>query len=313
MAIVRNILPWQQCLIALALAACLLPLPSKAADMPTLHYASNTGGKVRDAVAEGFTLMDITGSPHNPTHAANLVNALPPDVLALVWVGNLDNAPSGAACPPPGFTFPQFQAQVDALAHNPRVFGYFLTDEPHPSVCPHAAADIRQRADYIHAHTTQKAFIVVLDGDNLCPHAPGCEYRALAPGMTHADLVGIDPYPCHYDGSGKPAPCDVSRIVARAQTAMTNGIPAGAIVPVFQVFGQEARTDGKRAYYRTPEPAELQAMLTAWHSVAPSPLMDYSYTFGVQCSATGCPAPQAISNRPELAVILKAHNSSPQP
>ncbi|HEU5046849.1 MAG TPA: hypothetical protein VFT64_03315 [Rickettsiales bacterium] len=308
MAIYRIASLWGMRITALLLAACLLADSGYGADHTTLHYASNTSGRTSHAIEDGFTVMDVTGSPGTPAHTASLVNALPAGVLALVWVGNLDNAPKGSACPSPGFTFSQFKAQVDALAGNPKVYGYFLADEPHPSVCPHAATDIKQRADYIHAHTTQKAFIVVLDGDNLCPNALGCEYRALAPNVTHADLIGIDPYPCHYDASGKPAPCDASRIAARVQSAIANGIPQEAIVPVFQAFGQEGRKDGKKAYYRTPAPAELQAMLIAWQSAVPAPAMDYSYTFGVQCSASGCPAPQAISNHPELAAILRAHN-----
>src|SRR5581483_6743826 len=119
---------------------------------------------------------------------------------ALVWVGNLDNASPGSACPAPGFSFGQFRAQVDALRRNPRVYGYYVADEPHPTVCSGAAADIRARADYIHAEAPgQTAFIVVQDGSVVCGSALGCEYRALRPARTHVDLVGLDPYPCHYD------------------------------------------------------------------------------------------------------------------
>jgi len=285
------------------------PDPLAYADAATLHYASNTKTHQLEAAADGFTLLDVAGSISDPAGVNVRVNALPAGTKALVWVGNLDNAPKGSACPIPSFTAKQFQAQVDALAGNPRVYGYYLSDEPHPSVCPNAATDIRARADYIHSHTTQKSFIVVLDGYNLCAGNMGCEYEALAPAKTHVDLIGIDPYPCHYDKNGVAVPCDVTQITAKANTAIAKGIGINVIVPVFQTFGQEGKTGGKGIYYRTPTSAEMQAMLSAWHTIAPNPVMDYSYTYGVQCSASACPSPQTISNHPEIKAIIRSHNT----
>jgi hypothetical protein len=279
----------------------------------TLHYTTNTGTSVSAAAADGYNVFDVAGSTSNPAGVATTVNSLPAGTQALVWVGNLDNAPVGSACPVPGFTTAQFQAQINALAGNAKVFGYYVSDEPHPSVCPSAVSDIAARADYIHAHTTQKAFIVVLDGSNLCGANLGCEYQALAPANTHVDLVGLDPYPCHYTSTGTAVPCDTSQITTKVNTAITKGIPVSAIVPTFQTFGQEGRSDGKTVFYRTPTTSEMTAMLNAWHAVVPNPVMDYSYTYGVQCSVSSCPAPQALANHPELASLLKAHNVAATP
>ena len=113
-------------------------------------------------------------------------------------MGNLGNASKGQKCPTPGFSDAEFMAVVDALANNPKVFGYNLSDEPHPSVCPNAANDIKIRSDYIHTHAPgQKAYITILDGSNMCPEVEGCEYRALQPENTNVDLIGLDPYPWH--------------------------------------------------------------------------------------------------------------------
>jgi hypothetical protein len=258
----------------------------------------------------GFDLFDVAGDPTQPARVVGAVDSLPAGARALVWVGNLDNAPEGNTCPPPAFNWQQFTAQVDALKRNPRVYGYYLSDEPHPSVCPTAAADIKARADYIHATAPgQKAFIVVQDGSAACGTELGCEYRALRPSTTDVDLVGLDPYPCHYDGSGNPAPCDDALIIGRVEAAIASGIPPSAIVPVFQAFGQYGRTDGRTPYYRLPSGDELTAIIRTWASSVPDPAFDYFYTFGVQCSAASCPASQAIINSPGIRQVVEAHNA----
>lgn len=274
----------------------------------TLHFASNTSGNVSGAAAIGINMFDVSGSKTNPTSINTTVNALPTGAKALIWVGNLDNT----NCSTPGFTWAQFTAQVDALKTNTNVFGYFLSDEPHPGTCTSAAADIKARADYIHTNAPgQAAFITIVDGSNACGTNLGCEYNALQPSNTDVDYFGLDPYPCHYNSSGVAVPCDLTLIDTRINTATSNGIPAGSIVPVFQTFGQEGRTDGKTVYYRTPSATELQSMLDRWSSdlsaLSATPVWDYSYTWGVQCG-TSCPAPQALSNNSALQTVMATHN-----
>jgi hypothetical protein len=198
---------------------------------------------------------------------------------------------------------------VDVLAGDSKVYGWYLSDEPRPLTCTNAVSDIRTRADYLHAHSSfQKAFIVIKDGSGPCGSNLGCEYNALQPAKTHVDLVGLDPYPCHYNNGGNPVPCNYSLITGRVNTALANGIPLGMIVPVFQTFGQEGKTTGS-AYYRTPSSSELSSILSTWSTAVPKPPLDYAYTFGTQCSSTSCPAPQALENHLELQAIMLAHNS----
>jgi hypothetical protein len=275
----------------------------------TLHAAFNTQGDVAGLTALGFNLIDVTGSKTNPASTLALVNALPEGTQALVWVGNLGNAPKGQSCPDPGFSDAEFKAIVDILANNPKVFGYNLSDEPHPSVCPDAADAIKVRSDYIHTHASgQMAYITILDGSNMCPEGEGCEYHAFRPEVTHVDLFGLDPYPCHFNSSGQPVPCDTSVISQRVQSAIANGIPVSAIVPVFEAFGQEDRLDGKSIYYRTPTTAEFQDMLDLWKSLVPNPVFDFAYTWGIQCTESSCPASQSLKNHPELQALIKQHN-----
>jgi hypothetical protein len=277
-----------------------------------LHAAFNTQGDIADLIALGFNLFDITGSKTNPASTLALVNALPEGTQALVWLGNLGNAPKGQICPAPGFSEAEFMAVVDILANNPKVFGYNLADEPHPSTCPDAATAIKARSDYIHTHAPgQKTYITILDGSNMCPEGEGCEYRALRPEITHVDLIGLDPYPCHFDSAGQPVTCDISLISHRVQSAIANGIPVSAIIPVFHAFGQEGRLDGKSIYYRTPTTTEFQDMLNLWKSLVPNPVFDFAYTWGIQCTESSCPAPQSLKNHPELQLLIKQHNSAP--
>lgn len=285
--------------------------PSVTPTVP-LHAAFNTHGDIAELSALGFNLFDISGSKTNPENILAVINALPEGTQALVWLGNLGNASKGQSCPTPGFSDAEFEAQVDRLANNAKVFGYNLSDEPHPSVCPDAANAIKARSDYIHTHAPeQKTYITILDGSNMCPEGEGCEYRALRPEATHVDLIGIDPYPCHFDSAGQPVACNTSMISERVQLATANGIPASAIVPVFQAFGQEGRLDGGSIYYRTPTTTEFQDMLNLWKFLVPNPFFDFAYTWGIQCTASTCPAPQSLKNHPELQLLIKQHNLAP--
>ena len=275
----------------------------------SLHYAFNTQGDITDLVKLGFNLFDINGSKTNPGNTLERVNALPEGIQALVWLGNLGNAPKGQNCPAPGFSDAEFMAVVDVLANNPKVFGYNLADEPHPSVCPDAANAIKTRSDYIHTHAPgQKTYITILDGSTMCPEGEGCEYRAFRPEITHVDLIGLDPYPCHFDSAGQPVKCDISKIPQHVQLAIANGISVSAIVPVFQAFGQEGRLDGKSVYYRTPTTTEFQDMLNLWKSLVSNPVFDITYTWGIQCTESSCVAPQSLKNHPELQLLIKQHN-----
>jgi hypothetical protein len=267
------------------------------------HYSVGTSHDQSLALSLGFDVMDISGSHKDPSSTKATVDALPTGVQALISVVNLDNT----NCKQPSYTIAQFRALVDTLANDPKVYGYYISDEPHPLKCSSAAAHIRARADYLHAHSsTQKAFILIADGSGSCGSDVGCEFRALKPAITHVNLVGLDPYPCHYNDGGQAVACDYSLIKQRVRAAIANGIQASAIVPVFQTFGQKNRVGGP-IYYRTPTPSELTTILNTWHSLVPNPVMDYAYTFGVQCSTT-CPAPQALLNRPELRAVIRAHN-----
>jgi hypothetical protein len=258
----------------------------------TAHFTVNLNQSYATARSMGFNVFDVTGSTTNPADVKTELAALPAGSRAMIWVGNL-----GKQAGVQGFTRAQFQAQVNALATDQRVFGYYIADEPHPVLFPSVVAEIAARADYLRAKApSQKSFIVVLDGTSICNGTLGCEYAALAPSKSHVDVVGVDSYPCHLS-----APCDFTMITQRVNAAIRAGIPRGRIAPVYQAFGQEG---GTNPYYRTPTAAELATMLATWKANVPAPVLDYAYSWGTQTSAT-----QALINHPALQSVAKTHNA----
>jgi hypothetical protein len=249
----------------------------------------NLGGSYAAARSVGFNVFDVAGSTSNPAGVKAKLDALPSGSKAMIWVGNLGKT-AGAE----GFTRAQFKAQVDALKGDPRVYGYFIADEPHPILFPTVVSEIAARADYVRAVApTQKSFIVVLDGSKYCNGGLGCEYEALAPSKTHVDIVGVDSYPCNISG-----PCKFNKIPERVNAAVKAGIPRDKIAPVYQTFGQAGD------YYRMPTATELKTMLDTWKANVPNPPLDYAYSWGTQSSS-----PEALVNHPEQQAVVKAHNS----
>jgi len=235
----------------------------------TRHFVANEEGAYATTAALGYNLHDTGPDPAQ-------VNALPYADKAVVWLG--EKCPTGAT--------PAFRAAVDALANNPRVFGYYLTDEPDDVGC---AADLKAEVDYIHANAPgQYTFILLTD-------FPGT-YQAYRPAATNVDLVAVDPYPCQYPASGG---CDLNRINAEVDAALAAGIPRERLVPTFQAFGQTTT-------WFAPSAAQLQSILDRWAALVPFPVFDFAYTWGCQGGLrTDC-----VSNHPDWQNVLRAYNTT---
>lgn len=222
------------------------------AQTPTRHFVANLKGATAP-FALGYTLADKS--------SVSSLSTLPTGVQSVFWLGQ--------KCPTPADS--TFKAKVDALASNPKVFAYYLSDEPHIGDCPGGPAALRSRADYIRAASggRQKSFIVL---------SKVADYKPFAPASSHVDLVGLDPYPC----SIAHPQCDLRKIGEKVSAARAAGIPLTAIVPVYQAFGQERATSH---YYNLPTAAQEHAILTEWKRLVPSPVMDYTYGWSNQASA----------------------------
>src|SRR5436309_1508039 len=182
-----------------------------------LHYAPNNNFSSSGYYAPraaGFNLADVS--------SVGEVRSLPSGVRALVWLGQCNGADSS------------FINAVQPFIGDPRVFGFYLMDEPDPTgqwnpLCP--AANLRAESDWIHAHAPgAKTFIVMMNFDSSTSPTYANTYN---PGNSHVDLYGIDPYPCRTEAGG----CDYSMIPKAVAAAEATGIPAGSIVRLSDVRG----------------------------------------------------------------------------
>jgi hypothetical protein len=229
------------------------PATVPVASRTTAHYVANVDGD-RGARRAGFTVFD-TGSSRRE------VNALPRGVRALVWLG--EKCPTVATS--------EFRSTVQRLAGNRKVFGYYLSDEPHVGDCPGGPAALRSRANFIAAasHGRQRSFVVL---------SRPADYAAFRPAVTGVSLFGLNPYPCSV---ANPS-CDFTKVGAKVRAAVGAGVPRGRIVPVYQAFGQSG-TGGD--YYVLPTTAQMKKLLRTWARVVPHPVMDYTYSWKNQHSA----------------------------
>lgn len=218
------------------------------------HYIANLAGATAGPLRTGFTIFDTGGSLRE-------VKALPHGVKALVWLGE--------KCPTPADR--EFRRTVRRLADSRRVFGYFLSDEPHIAYCANGPAALATRTAFIRevSEGKQKSFIVLSDRE---------DYRPFRPAATGVSMVGINPYPC----SVAHPSCAIRKIDRAVRRARARGIHLGRIAPVYQAFGQR---HARYEYYNLPSPKQERAMIARWASLVPDPKMDFTYGWGNQDSA----------------------------
>jgi hypothetical protein len=262
--------------VALFAAAAIVGSPAAAPSAGTVNtknYIANVTGYWPQVRALGFDVLDTSSSK-------SVVNSLPAGAQSMVWLG------SGQKCPtPPDSTF---RAAVDNLAGNPKVYGYYVADEPEISGCASGPSNLKARVDYIRArHPAAKTFIVIDDQVAMAPYGPA---------RTRVSLVGLDPYPCNT----RSRTCDLTKIAQRVGWATKAGIPKSAIVPVFQAFGQE----DFGGYYRLPTREQFRAILAEWDRLVPTPQMDYTYSWKNQPKSSD----PTLIDAPLLQQLMKAHN-----
>ncbi|WP_026414405.1 hypothetical protein [Actinomadura oligospora] len=258
-------------------ASPVVPVAAPRHTSGTLHVALNMPASDRTrAAALGFNLFDV---------GPDEIDALPKDGRALVWVGN-------TTCGGFDLSADDFGSTVRRLARDPRVYGWYLSDEPNPAECPGIVGQIRERADLIHRYAPgQKAFASLTDW----PMAP------LKPSATHLDLIGLDPYPCRSDASG----CDPKAIGTMVAQAGRAGFARAMMVPVIQTFGQACSAGEKN--WKLPTSAQLTTILSQWDALLPRPAFDISYSWGRQ-SDWACPT---LADSPGLQQVMKLHNTRP--
>ena len=250
-------------------------VPASTAPWPVtrLHYAPNSNfGQAGEYLpgADGFNLVDIDSKSQ--------LDGLPAGLRGLVYIGTCDGATAS------------FQSAVDVYAGDPRLFGFYVADEPLPWKC--LAANLLAENNWIHAHVPGAKTFAILE--NLGPQIAPTYAGSYTPGDSGLDLIGIDPYPVR---SGVLSP-DFGEIGRYVRAAEAHGWPRASIVPVYQAFG-----GGGYSNWVLPTAAQERRMLAAWAAVVPAPKFDYAYSWGPQLGD------RALSQSPALQAVFAAKNA----
>jgi hypothetical protein len=281
--------PVQFVLAGLAAVLAVVGCTATAARPPTaswpvtsLHYAPNgnfsQSGQYLLA-ADGFNLAAVN-SPFKDE-----LDSLPTGVRGLVWLGDCGGATAA------------FRSAVDAFADDPRLFGFYIMDEPTPSTCP--ARNLLAEDNWIHAHVPGAKTFAILEnlGREALPRFAG----SYTPGDSGLDLIGLDPYPVR---SELRSP-DYAEIAEYVRLAEAIGWPKSSIVPVYQAFGGGNYPDDANGYWVLPTAAQERQILAYWAAVVPHPQFDYAYSWGSQAGDT------ALSQSSGLRAVFAEKNNSP--
>ncbi|WP_354085846.1 calcium-binding protein [Bradyrhizobium sp. S3.3.6] len=194
-----------------------------------------------------------------------------------------------------------FMDAVKPYIGNPKVYGFYLKDEPDPTGQYNTlvtAANLKAESDYIHANVPgAKTFITMM---NMGSSENPTFANTYNPTNTHIDLFGIDPYPVRSDMST----VDYSMIDKAVTAAESAGISADHIVPVFQTFGGGNWADDSGGHYVMPTAAQEQTMLAHWAAAVPNPAFDYAYAWGSQNGDT------ALEGSSALQSVFLQHNTA---
>jgi len=272
---------------ACMIASCTGGGDAHAAPKTALHHAPNRNFDSRGHYVPGragFNLADVSSVAQ--------INSLPDGVKALVWVGQCRGAD------------PIFIKTVSQYIGNPRLFGFFLMDDPDPTgrYYPRCTAEnLKAESDWIHVNVPgAKTFIVLMKMSSSKKPSFIDTYN---PGNTHIDLYGIDPYPCRTE----LANCDYDMIDRYVAAAETWGIPRDRIVPVYQTFGGGGWMDDGGGKYVLPGVDQMKEMLARWGRLIPTPVFDFAYSWGSQRNDL------ALESAPELQALFSLHNKAAAP
>jgi hypothetical protein len=245
------------------------------------HYAPNdnfnrSGEYTPGAI--GFNLADINA------YSKGQLDGLPAGVHGLVYIGTCDGVTAA------------FQAAVDSFAGDPKLFGFYITDEPTPKHCP--AKNLLAEDNYIHAHAPGAKTFAILE--NLGKSAVPTFTGAYTPQDCGLDLIGIDPYPVRSEVLGTPRYEMIAQYVHAVEAW---GWPASSIVPVYQTFGR-SYPDDANGFWVLPNAEQERQMLAYWAAVIPHPAFDYAYSWGAQFGD------DALIESPSLQAVFAEKNKS---
>jgi hypothetical protein len=264
--------------------ALLVSAWTQSAPLTTRHFAPNANFDADGRFAPGsfgFNLSDVSKRRD--------IDRLPDGVLGLVWVGQCNG------------TDAKFIATVTPFLGHPKVFGFYLMDDPDPMWwrgrhCP--AENLKAEADWIRSHAPDARTFVMLM--NLGTSQEPSFKDAYNPETTHIDLFGLSPYPCRTE----TGTCDFTMIDRYVAAAVAAGIALDLIVPGYQTFGGGNWIDDQGGHYAIPSDSHVTELIARWAGLIHKPAFDYAYSWGSQRGDV------ALESSPALRAILAEHNSA---
>jgi hypothetical protein len=252
----RRIITGVVALAVLSVLTALLSGPSSAQDSApgssskrtsplAYRYVFDSGAQPAAVVAHGWNLIDVDSRAR--------ADALPRGARALLWVGDYDNTSCGWQV-----SDAALEREIATTRGDPKIAGYFYSDEPDPFACPDAPAQHRARSALIHKLDPAKFTVMVMDSNS-----GQTSLRQVRLWKGAADFVGLNPYICYRD-----KPCDFGWINTIIHAADRVGFRYWGAVQAF------ADKD-----WRWPTPAEEQRMLALWSASNASGYMTFAWTW----------------------------------
>jgi hypothetical protein len=231
---------------------------------PRYRHMIDSGQSSRLIASYGWNLLDVSSRSE--------ADRLPPKTRGLVWLGDYDNSSctwevSGA----------ELRRDLPEMARDPKVFGYFISDEPDPNACPAAPSQHRARTRLIHGLSPGKPTIVLVDSNS-----GQVSLEQIPKWAGTADKIALDPYPCY---RGKP--CNfgwIDRVIRAADHASVS------YWGVVQAFADST--------WRWPTKDEERHMLSQWAASRQSGYMTFSWRW----------EGHTLARRSALLGVLKSFN-----
>lgn len=257
-----------------------------------LHYSAN-GNFDRHSHflpgKAGFNVADVS--------TASQLDTLPDGVHALVWIGQCGGVDAS------------FEHAMESYLGKPKVFGYYLMDDPDPRGVPSIltssprceAENLKAESDWIHLRAPgAKTFVVLM---NMSSSESPSYKNTYNWENSHVDLFGLAAYPCR----STVIRCDyniINRYVAAAEAA---GIPRKNIVPIFQTFGGGKWVTDGDGHYQLPTASEEKKIIRRWGQLIATPVFDFAYSWGSQNSDL------SLGQDLGLQAVMRNHNEARAP
>lgn len=232
---------------------------------PPYRYMYNSGSDQKTVASYGWNLLDVSDK--------SSADALPAGTRALVWVGDYNNGSCSWQLADSKLT-----SLVSSMVGDPKVAGYFFSDEPDPYACPSAPAVHKARSQLIHSIDPNRFTVVVLDSNS---GQSSVSQIPLWVGV--ADYIGLDPYPCYQGRS-----CDYAWIDTIISAADRAGLAYWGVVQAFN-----------DSTWRWPTATEEQHMLNQWAASKEKGYMTFAWTW----------SNNNLSSQPGLMSVLRDFNN----